>query len=176
MSKELPGYSPDPPSAQHVTKLLSQRPGGTWELSRAKDTDPWTIVRPPEFAKRMADPAKINLLLTHLNGINANDLVEENVKDSDVEKLKKYGLDAPPIKAEITLTKDDKPTTYTVRFGKEGPKDGTHETFYGKLSWNDTVFTFAKTFVDEWPSDFQDTTVAKFEPSNVKTLKLTGWQ
>jgi hypothetical protein len=177
MSKELPPYSPPNFSIpQHVTKLLIQRPGSPWEMTRAKDSEPWTIVNPPQFAKRMADTAKINNLLMNLNGINANELVEENVKDTDVEKLKKYGLDAPAIKAEITITKDDKPTTYTVRFGKEGPKDGTQDTYYGKVSWFDTVFTFGKTFVDQWPSDFQDTTVAKFDPANVKTLKLTGWQ
>jgi hypothetical protein len=147
-----------------------------WEITRAKDSDPWTIVKPPEFANRMGDLVKISQLLSNMNGLNANELIADKISNSDLEKLKPYGLDAPTIKVEITGTKDDKPTTYTIAFGKEGPKDGMMETYFAKLSWNDTVFTFGKRFLDEIPTDFQDTTVAKFDPANVKTLKLTGWQ
>jgi hypothetical protein len=175
IDKQLPPYTTGPSAAEGVTKVVFQRPGAVWEMTRANDKDPWKIVKPEAFTNRMADPAKIDQLLDRVNHMTAQELIAQDPTKADLDKL--YGLENPPTKVEITVTKDGKTTTHTVRFGKEGPKDGPTETVYGQTSWNDKlVFTMPKFLVEGLPAEYQDTTVAKFDAANVKTLKLTGWQ
>jgi len=174
-SKDLPGFQPSSSVAdQNVTRLLIQRNGQVFDMTRSNDKSPWTIVKPEALANHMADKAKIDGVLGMLNGLRASELIAEIPSKNDLEKV--YGLGPPQSRFEITVTKDDKPTVFTVLLGKDGPKDGTRETVYAKASWHDVVFTFDKSVLALMPTDFQDTTVAKFDPANVKTLKLTGWQ
>ncbi len=172
MSRELPGYNPTGPADKDVTKIAIQRGGQVTEVARAKEGEPWKIVKPDNLDGRLADPIKVRSLLGMLNGLPANELVAEKPDKKDLEQV--YGLEPAATRIEITVTGTDKP--FVVAFGKPGPKDGPNETLYAKLSWNDTVFTFAKLYVEQIPTDFLDTTVAKFDPADVKTLRLKGWK
>jgi hypothetical protein len=176
MDKQIPPYFTGTDNLnKSATKLVIQRPSGTLEMTRAKDSESWMIVKPDSLANHMADPDKIGQVLHTMNdGLIAAELIADKAEKNDLEKV--YGLEPPQTRVEITLTKDDKPTTYTVLLGKDGPKAGQNETVYAKVSWRDTIFTLDKIVLAEIPADFQDTTVAKFDPAKVKTIKLTGWQ
>jgi hypothetical protein len=174
-SKDIPGFQPSGSAAdQNVTRLLIQRSGQVSDITRSNDKSPWKIVKPDALANHMADKAKIDGVLGMLNGLRASELIAEKPSKNDLEKV--FGLEPPQSRFEITVTKDDKPTVHTLLLGKDGPKDGMRETIYAKTSWHDVVFTLDKSILALMPTDFQDTTVAKFDPANVKTLKLTGWQ
>ncbi len=174
MDRQLPPYTTEGSPAQNMTRLQVQRAGAINELTRAKDADPWTIVKPEGQANRLGDPQKVFGVVGMMNGLIASELIADKADKNDLEKT--YGLEPPQTRVDITVTKDGKPTTYSVLFGKDGPKDGPKETVFAKQSWRDTIFTIDKGILVDLPTDFQDTTVAKFDPANVATLKLTGWQ
>ncbi len=69
------------------------------------------------------------------------------------------------------MTVDGKPKTYEYDFGKAKGED-----LYARQSQSPLVFTVSKGIVIPFSNELLDRTVFKFDPSKVKSLKLTGWK
>jgi hypothetical protein len=89
-------------------------------------------------------------------------------------ELERFGLDAPPVKVTLSLTKPDKKTEeHAFLFGKEtDDKTG----IYAKQSDRDMVFVVRKTLLDTFQGELQDPMVVQFDMSKLKGAKLVGWQ
>jgi hypothetical protein len=158
---------------QGVTKLaIHQRGKDTIEVTRDKDSAPWTIAQPANLAGRKAESAKIDAVLRAMNNPNmALQLVSEKAKD-ETELDRTYGLKSPQARVEITMKKDDKPVTYTYDFGNEVGQDGG---VYAKQSQRDIIFTVNKDVVASLPTDVLDPVIFTFNPADVEKVKISGW-
>jgi hypothetical protein len=67
---------------------------------------------------------------------------------------------------------DKKEKTWTYDFGREVPGKG----YYARVSGADTVYRVNARVVETLKREMRDTTVLKFDPEKVKTVKLTGWK
>lgn len=160
-----------------VTKLTFSKQGKQYELEREKSGDgapleSWMIRQPSELAGRKADSPKVNSLLTQLSTIKAIRLISEK---PDTQYLERWGL-APTGKVSATVSfadpaKDGQPKVYD--FGKDAEQLGT---VYARINERNIVFTVAKNLPDSFETgEIQDLQIARFDPSKVKSFKLTGW-
>jgi hypothetical protein len=168
--RKLPSYG----FSNEVTKVVLTRGGETFELDRPKDekqTPPWKLKLPVEFAGRTADSFKVEHILNELRDLQAEKLVSEKATPNDMDR---FGLAMPQEKVTLTLTKSDKKTEdHVYLFGKEtDDKSGV----YAKQGNSDLIFVVRKAVVDSLRGDLLDPTVFTFDAGKVRGLKLSGWQ
>jgi hypothetical protein len=171
LDKQLPPFNADrfDPS-KNVTKLALTRDGTTYEISRENKPDaPWKIDKPADFAGRTADRAAIDGILRDLNGLRAASIEDDKIPSAD--KLAKWGLKDPSLKAVVTLTQDGKDKTCTFDFGKE--KDATG--VYLRTSLQDVIAVVGNNVVNTLKRELQDPTIFHFDASKVQEVKLTDW-
>lgn len=166
LDKALPHFDPetfDP--AANVTRLVLKRKDTViGEVTRTGNE--WKIVKPAEIAGRNANLGEVRRILGALNNLKADSLEAEKS-----DKLGDFGLKEPLYQAIVTVTRNGKPTEYTYDFGKQ-----TDTGVYGKLGWRDMVFVTNKKIVDTLQASLLDLAVFRFDPSKVKSVRLTGWQ
>lgn len=160
-----------------ASKLSYTRSGGeTVGVSKSNVLDPqyprgrWAFDKPDSRKGQPANADKIFTLLEDLASLSANKVVDEQPSE---EKLKSWGLDpkSPKLKVTVTLdTPDDKERTYD--FGNE--VDGF---VYARVANRSEAFLVSKYAVERFgPSaDLRDPTVATFDRTRVKGLKIRGW-
>jgi hypothetical protein len=171
LDRTLPQFNPgELNAAKDVTKLVLERGGTTYEMSREKEGAPWKFDKPADMKGRKADPHAVEEILGDLNRLQAQKLVAEKADPAALDK--EYKLRTPPLKAVVTVTKDGKPATYEYAFGKD--EDANH--VYAKQGQRDVVFTVDKQALAPLQKDLQDPTVLQFELNKVKAVKLEGWQ
>jgi hypothetical protein len=152
-----------------VTRLVIQRGGTTSEVARDKPESPWKIVKPDDQKDRLANAEAVRDVLDELNRLRAVKLVAEK---ADAAQLAEYGLKPPLSSAAVTQTKDGKPETFEVDFGKEAPGQGG---VYARLAQGETIYVLPGTTVAALAKEMRDPTVFHFDVAKVREVKLTGW-
>ena len=172
LDRKLPAM----PAEDTITRITVLRDGETYELERAgkKDDSPgtstWNVQAPAAFKGRTADPGRIANLLNGFRLLNADKYVAE--KPSEAELDGKFGLKSPAYRVAFTTQQGDKTDEHAILFGKETPDKAAR---YAKLANSDLVFQVRPHTVESLKGQLLDTTVFRFDPAKVRTLKLTGW-
>jgi Domain of unknown function (DUF4340) len=172
LDRTLPSFSEN----ADVAGLVLERGGQTYDIEKEKKDDKsagvWKLKQPKDLAGRAANAANVDRIVGELRGLRTDKLVSEKAAPAALEE---YGLKSPSFKATVKVKdKDGKKTedwVYVV--GKETP-DKTGR--YAKESKSDFIFVVKPAVVETLGSELQDPTVFHFEPSKVKTVKLTGWK
>ncbi len=167
--KRVPGFATGLAADADVTRLELQRGGETIEVKRARSGAPWKFVLPKNLKDRDASESAISDILGDLNRLSVVEVVSE--KPTADELAKTYGLTRPSYRAVVTTTKDGKDRTHIYEFGSEVKGKGYH----ARVSGSDTVYLVDGRVIDTLKRELRDTTVLKFDPSQVKTIELTGW-
>jgi hypothetical protein len=164
MDKTLPTFDGDP------TKLVLNRGAETVELVREKKDDKttWKIVQPKDLEGRAANTFVVDGIIADLKNLRADKLIEEK---ADAATEKKYGLDAPKLKATLTVEKDGNKEDRVYSFGADAGTDSV----YGKQSGSPLLYAVQKFVLNAMQGEYRDTMVFSLEPSKVKGLKLRGW-
>jgi hypothetical protein len=169
--RSLPMFNATGAPADDVTRLVIDRDGATYEVTREKSEAPWKIVKPKTLAGRDADARVVEDILGRLNRLRALEVVAEKPAAADLDKL--YRLKSPPYKAVVTVKRDGKETKTEFDFGKESPdKKGV----YARVTGKDAVYVVGSNILDQLKKDLQDPTVLSFDVDKVQSLKLRGWQ
>jgi hypothetical protein len=172
LDKTLPSFSEN----ADVTGLVLQRGGQTYDIEKQKKDDKtpavWKLKEPKDLAGRAANAVNVDRIVGELRGLHTDKLVSEKATPAALEE---YGLKAPSFTATVKIKdKDGKKTEdWAYLFGKETP-DKTGR--YAKESKSELIFVVKPIVVETLGSELQDPTVFHFEPSKVKTIKLTGWK
>jgi hypothetical protein len=156
-------------AAADVTKLVIEREGKTYEVTRDKSGSGWKLSKP---AGREANSTVILDILGELNRpLKAVEVVAEKADASALDKL--YGLKSPAYRVAVTVTKDKKSKTTEYLFGKESSdKKGV----YAKVADKDTIYVVGPEVLNSLKKDLQDPTIFSFDPDKVQAIKLTGWR
>jgi hypothetical protein len=172
LDKTLPSFSEN----ADVTGLVLQRGGQTYNIEKEKKDDKspvaWKIKEPKDLTGRAANAANVDRIVGELRGLHTDKLMSEKATPATLEE---YGLKSPSFTATVKIKdKDGKKTEdWAYLFGKETP-DKTGR--YAKESKSELIFVVKPIVIETLGSELQDPTVFHFEPSKVKTLKLTGWK
>lgn len=164
LDRSLPSFDGD------VTRLVLNRGAEVVEL--VKETSDgkakWKIVQPKELEGRPANTFAIDGMIADLKHLRADRLVEEKATP---ELEKKYGLDAPKLKATLTVVHNGNKEERLFAFGN----DADAATVYGKQSASPLIYTVQKHTLDALKGEYRDTMIFTLEPSKVKGMKLRGW-
>jgi hypothetical protein len=192
LDRTLPKFSPDAfnPS-ENVTRLVVTHGGQASEVVREKGDGKWKIVQPASRKGREASAETVREVLEALNRIRALKVVA--LKATPAELKSTYNLDPAPVRASVTVTaeegKDKKESASKDKKDKKdtkGTKDTTTEFLFGgaaaekdsvyaKVSGKDTIYAVSNSTLTTLEKDLQDLTVLAFTPSDVESIKLTGW-
>jgi hypothetical protein len=180
--KNLPSFTSNDPRA-NVTRVVVERDGTTYEVTRDKATDPWKLTKPANLAGRLANARVIDEILKELDHVRALEIVAEKADDNTLAR--DYNLKSPPYRVSITLTPPDskpegkvegkaegKATTHVYSLGKEVAGKG----YYAKVGDKDTIYLVSSEVAAPLKKDFQDTTVFRFDTDKVQSVKLSGWK
>lgn len=146
------------------------------ELGREKD-GPWNVISP---VSDRADKDKVQEITDKLGSLWV-DRFEEDIALGDpdlAEKLEKYGLRPPERSATVTLEVGDKPRQHEILFGKKIKKvegSRTNWDVYTMLAGTGTVVLVPQDVLSKLDvelDDLRDHRAARFEVSDVKTLKI----
>jgi hypothetical protein len=172
--EDMPGLPPgfgDP--AKGVKELVLTRGGSATRLEQVKKEGAaaeWKFQEPESLKDRPASASGVTGILTALKGLSALKLVVEKPTDADLEL---YGLKTPQVEAKVVVEgKDNKTDEFVYKFGKE-TEDKTG--VFAMTNKRDIVFVTDKAILDRFKAELRDLTVLHFEPSKLKSLKLTGW-
>lgn len=152
-----------------VTKLAVAGRPDPLEVEKDAKTQEWKFVQPAAKKGQTADPVLTPIMLGQLAGL----FPERVVSDAPTpDELKKWGLDAPKLKATVTVDDPDKERAY--EFG--GPtEDG--RSVYARQAGRPYVFTVSQGVADRLRTEsLRDHTVFKLAPTGVKLVKLRGWK
>ena len=146
-------------AAADVRKVQLKRPDGTIALEK-EDKGGWRMTTPLEA---LADATEADGLLSSFAGLRLDRVVERSAGD-----LKAYGF--PRI--EVSLWVKGKDTPVTVLIGMENPLD---KSLFAKRADDPRLVLLPSTLtatLDKKVFDFRDKTVFKFEPADVKKVRL----
>lgn len=153
-----------------VEKLTIEQNGKTSVVAQEEKSDqPWTIKQPESLAGRKADATTVIGILRRFETLQ---VVKWVTLDATAAQLKEYGLDKPSIKVSMKLKGDEKPVEFLIG-GR--PKENK-QNYYVKKGDNNIVFEISDLAIKELDKPLQDMRVVTFRPSEVKTLKVTGWK
>ncbi len=163
---------PAKPFPSDAVKVVLTRDGVSYEMARTranKEMTPWKLTAPKDLAGRTVETAKLQRILAIFGHLVANKLVADKLTANDLER---FGLKNPATKLAITTEQDKKTEEAVYLLGKEtDDKSGV----YAKIADRDLVFILPTSTVDSLKGDLQDPVVLQFEPSKVKTMKISGW-
>ncbi len=172
--RKLPTFSEGFDHAKDVTKLALNRGNETFEIAKEKNGDKavWKFTAPEALKGRTANEATVISVTRDLATLRPDRLVAEKASDADLDTI--YGLKTPSAKATVTVTKDGKAEDWVYLFGKNLDGD---KTVYAKQGPRDVVFVVPRATVEPvLTGDLRDPTVLSFDPTKVKSVKLSGWK
>ncbi len=147
----------------NVVKIaITKKDSPTLVLERAPGA-PWRITEPKPFG---ADQDTVNSMLTSLNPLTADKLVEDKAAD-----LAPYGLNAPSLTVAVT-TRDGKTTTLLA--GDDVPTGGGA---FASLAGSSRVYTipsFAKSSFDKSLNDLRDKRLLTFDSDKLTRVDLAA--
>jgi hypothetical protein len=143
---------------------LSLQPSAGEAVTLKKDGDKWKLTVPREAP---ADANEVDSVLTALEGLEQDEVVDENAAD-----LKAFGLASP--KTSISVVQEGKPQPETLLLGEKTPDGGA---IYAKTPARPRVFTIAswhESSFNKKPFDLRDRDLLKLKRDAVKALEIGG--
>ena len=135
----------------------------------------WTFAKPDGDKGRIADAPTIGSALAALATMNAAvRYVKEQPTDAE---LAGYGLDpkAPKIRVEVGLADAANPSVKAQMY--EFGNDAADGLIYARQGGKSAVFLVPKLNAEKFAAlDLRDRTVARFDPAQVSSVRLRGWQ
>lgn len=169
IDKSMPAFNPGS-AEENVTRVELTRDGTTYVVTREKAAGPWKIEQPANLKGRNANEQVVRDVLADLNRLRAVEIVAEK---ADEKELAGWGLEKPPVKVVITVTKDRKDTKHEFAFGKER---GAAKGHYAKLSDSPAVYVVEPNVVAGLKKELRDPTVVDFDLDKVQGVTFKGWQ
>ncbi len=123
----------------------------------------WKITSPEQYG---ADQDTVNSLLSSLNPLNADKLVEDHPSD-----LGQFGLKDPSLTVAVTTTSG---RTTTILAGDDLPTGGSS---YAELAGDSKVYTiptYAKSGLDKSVNDLRDKRLLTFDSDKITRVDLTA--
>lgn len=152
-----------------VTKLVFPRGDSKYEIEKegGEASATWKFVQPAELKGRFADASRINQIVLNLSNMQAASLVAKKPTEAELDR---FGLKPARIEVNVYLAGEKEPRKYF--FGVE--KDGA---LFTKVAPKERVYLVSKHTIDALVSgELEDTTLLRFDPAKLKSLKLTGWK
>jgi len=168
----IPKFAQTADPSEGVNKLLIDKSGKLFDVSRDKKEDPWKIAQPSDKVGKEADANLIRNALAALSNLRPVKIAAE--KPSDTDLAKEFGLAPAAIKAVVTLGKDKEAKTFEYLFGKESAdKSG----IFAKVTGSDYIFVVDKAALTALEAEFEDMSVfPRLDLAKVEMVKITGWQ
>jgi len=172
LDASIPKFAQTADPSEGVNKLLIDKAGKLFDVSRDKKEDPWKIAQPSDKAGKEADANLIRNALASLSNLRPSKIAAE--KPADAELAKEFGLAPAAMKAVVTLGKDKEAKTFEYLFGKESPdKSG----IYAKVTGSDYIFVVDKATLAALEAEFEDMSIfPRLDMAKVEMVKITGWQ
>jgi hypothetical protein len=151
----------DIPQTQ-VTKISITHKGSP-AVVLEKTGGQWKITAPEQYG---ADQDTVNSLLSSLNPLNADKLVEDHPGD-----LAQFGLKDPSLTVAVTTTSG---RTTTILAGDDLPTGGSS---YAQLEGSSKVYTipsYAKSGLDKTVNDLRDKRLLTFDSDKITRIDLTS--
>lgn len=127
----------------------------------------WTLVAPVTAS---ADPETLTQLVPLLAGLQADTFVAEDPSAAD---LARFGLDAPALRADWTISPaspSTAPIERSLRVG--GPVSGGEGARYAMLQGNPIVFTLGVPAVETLGAELRDRRIFRFDPAAVARVEV----
>ncbi len=147
---------------EEVKKIVIQ--GKEKEVLLTKTDSGWSLEKP---TTGKADDAQVQTFLSALQGLRAQDFVEQPASD-----LQEYGLTTPRLTVALTSGAD---ASQTLLVGGEKSQDKGGKLRYLKRGENTTLFLVSDSVlhdVDKSPDDFRDKTIAKFPQDQAVKIEV----
>jgi hypothetical protein len=173
LEKRLPPLVPATVVFDNITKITLDLDGKTTEVRRKDPKDPnspWVFEKPADLKGRRAGRNLVaDLFFNSVNGLRNQGW---KALDAKPEELAKWGLKPPLSHVTITFREGDKTQEKSLLLGKE---TDDKKAVYAKQGDQKAVFLVAKEDIERFNGSLLDMAVFDFQPSSVKTVKLSGW-